>query len=57
MHSASEDDARTAEMERRCAAVYSAEEMASVRNLARDPRIMQMSDAQLLAAALGELLQ
>jgi hypothetical protein len=59
--SPAEDDALTAEMERRWEAMASAEERAAAHAAHRaappDPRVAEMTDAQLLAAALGEVVQ
>jgi hypothetical protein len=56
--SPAEDDALMAEMERRWEAMASAEERAAAcaanHNEPPDPRIRQMTDAALVAAALGE---
>src|SRR4051794_33452546 len=55
--SPAEDDVLTAALERLCAEVHSPEEIAASATAPRDLRVSQMSDAQLLAVALGEPLQ
>jgi hypothetical protein len=60
--SPAEDSALMAALERRCAAVYSAEELAEMVNARGNGvpctgRVSEMTDAQLFAAALGEAVQ
>ena len=52
-----EEDALTAELERLCAEVHSPEEITASVTAPRDLQVMHMTDAQLLAVALGKRVQ